>query len=242
MIRKAAALILVRNVKDNIEVCMLRRVKSSRFAAGAYVFPGGAIEKQDKKFCTAMGEPDSQIPKISAIRETFEEANILSAVSPITKSICEQQRASLNAGTISFQSILQNNGLKLSLDDALFYDYWITPEGAPVRFDTRFYLAKALPEHEVRHDNSETDASCWASPSSLLDMYDKKEIKLMPVTHVQLKRLSNFNSVDSLFNVASQKEDVKPTLPVLNFNSDDKPVSITIQLLEGIVEYPTFLK
>ncbi|PCI67524.1 MAG: NUDIX domain-containing protein [Piscirickettsiaceae bacterium] len=242
MMKKAAALILVRDTEKGIEVCMLKRVNSSRFAAGAYVFPGGAIEEQDKVFCLAMGEPEDQTPKISAIRETLEEANILSAILPSTQRINEQQRALLNAGKVTFQSLMQNCELQLSLEDVLFYDHWITPEGAPIRFDTRFYLAKATSEHEVMHDDSETDASCWALPSSLLELHGNNEIKLMPVTHVQLTRLANINSVDELFKEALQKQDIKPTLPVLNFNSDGKPSSVSIQLEEGLVKYPTFMK
>jgi 8-oxo-dGTP pyrophosphatase MutT (NUDIX family) len=241
-IKKAAALILIRDTNKGVEVCMLKRVDSSRFAAGAYVFPGGAIEEQDKMFCLSMGQPEDQTSKIAAIRETLEEANVLSAILPSSQRINEQQRAQLNAGKVSFQSLIQDCDLQLKLDDVLFYDHWITPEGAPIRFDTHFYLAKATSEDEVMHDDSETDASCWALPSSLLELHDNNEIKLMPVTHVQLKRLANINSVDELFKKALQKKEIKPTLPVLNFNSDGKPTSVSIQLEEGLVEYPTFRK
>ncbi len=49
MIKDAAALILLRDSDNGMEVCMLRRVETSGFAAGAYVFPGGAVDEHDKQ-------------------------------------------------------------------------------------------------------------------------------------------------------------------------------------------------
>ncbi|MGB1648581.1 MAG: NUDIX domain-containing protein, partial [Cycloclasticus sp.] len=86
MIKDAAALILLRDSDNGMEVCMLRRVETSGFAAGAYVFPGGAVDAYDKQlgeteFCLAKEETDSllQANKVAAIRETLEEAGILAS-------------------------------------------------------------------------------------------------------------------------------------------------------------------
>ncbi|MBL4744549.1 MAG: NUDIX domain-containing protein [Cycloclasticus sp.] len=241
MLKQAAALILIRDTSSGIEVCMLRRVSSSRFAPGAYVFPGGGIEEQDEVFNISLDGSKSNTAKIAAIRETFEEAGILSGTSANTHHFSAHDRDGLNKGEITFQHLIEQHDIHLDLESITFYDHWITPEGAPIRFDTRFFLAIANVNQEVFHDDAETDASCWAKPANLLAQYDREEIKLMPVTHVQLLRLSDVESINDLIE-NSRQQTISPIRPILNFNEDGKPMSVTIKLKEGIVDYPVFLK
>ncbi|RLA19818.1 MAG: NUDIX domain-containing protein [Gammaproteobacteria bacterium] len=252
MLREAAAMVLIRDAdRHGIEVCMLRRVAKSSFAASAFVFPGGAVDKGDSEANWTDYFIDSGVSlldklattyKIAAIRETFEEAGIMVAGFPDSIEISAEQRALLNQGQASFQDILNANQLKINLKEVLFYDHWITPVGAPIRFDTRFFIAVAQAEQTVLHDNQETDLSRWASPAEFLELYDKKEVKLMPVTHVQLERLSRFKSVEAVLKATHKEPVCEPTLPVLTYDEGGKPFSVKIALREGAVEYPVFLK
>ena len=63
---------LVRDAPE-LEVFMLRRNPESVFAGGAYVFPGGAVDPDDR----ALG--DDRRFWVAAVRETFEEAGVLLA-------------------------------------------------------------------------------------------------------------------------------------------------------------------
>jgi len=248
MLREAAAMVLIRNVEpQGIEVCMLRRVAKSSFAPSAFVFPGGAVDKEDSSESWGNYFVDSDISlsdkqlttyKIAAIRETLEEAGIMVASFPHSLDISTTERASLNKNHLSFQDILKANQLKINLKEVLFYDHWITPEGSPIRFDTRFFIAVDQFEQSVSHDDQETDLSRWASPTEFLALYDKKEIKLMPVTHVQLKRLSHFKSVEAVLEYVQKAPVVEATLPTFIYNQDGKPSSVKIDLREGEVEYP----
>ncbi len=51
-LRDAATVMLVRDAGDRarpaVEVCMLRRNLASEFVAGAYVFPGGSVDPEDR--------------------------------------------------------------------------------------------------------------------------------------------------------------------------------------------------
>ena len=244
MVKQAAALILIRDTNAGIEVCMLRRVASSRFAPGAYVFPGGGIEEQDEILNTTLGDNKDNkdnTAKIAAIRETFEEAGILAGTATNRHQFSVRERASLNKGQQTFQQLIEQHDIQLDLQQITFYDHWVTPEGAPVRFDTRFFLAVANANQHVLHDDAETDESCWATPADLLEQYDRGDIKLMPVTHVQLLRLSRVTSINIIIDNTRQKT-ISPILPVLNFNEDGKPTSVAITLEEGIVEHPVFHK
>ena len=249
MIKEAAALILLRDSKKGLEVCMLRRVETSGFAAGAYVFPGGAVDETDHGIgtmsaCFFEQQIDSKMLacKVAALRETLEEAGILAANLNTAVVINEASRHKLHEGELSFERLLSEHAASLDLDNVIFYDHWITPEGAPKRFDTRFFLTKALLDHDIVHDNKETDSSCWALPADILSLYDQGEVKLMPVTHVQLKRLSKFNTSDDALAYAKNQRNIPVTEPIMNLGKEGKPVSVTINLSEGVVEYPVFQK
>src|ERR1700690_2637477 len=68
-LRDAATVMLVRDARDPdgqpaIEVCMLRRNLASEFVAGAYVFPGGAVDPADHgdaadELCRGLSDADA---------------------------------------------------------------------------------------------------------------------------------------------------------------------------------------
>jgi len=249
MVREAAALILLRDSINGLEVCMLRRVSTAGFAAGAYVFPGGAVDKADHELaittcCFYQQQTDSKILacKVAALRETLEEAGILAANVNKAVVVNNTSRHKLHEGELSFETLLIEQAASLDLDSVMFYDHWITPEGALKRFDTRFFLSKAPVNHDIVHDNKETDSSCWTVPADILSLYEQDKVKLMPVTHVQLKRLSKFKSCDDVLAFAKQQQNIPVTKPVINMGKEEKPVSVTINLSEGVVEYPVFQK
>ena len=65
----ASTVALLRDVEGGVEVCMLRRPDRSSFAAGAFVFPGGAVDAAD-------GTADAAYA-VAAVREVLEEVGIL---------------------------------------------------------------------------------------------------------------------------------------------------------------------
>lgn len=67
----AATVMLMRNTEDSTEILMLR--KNSKYAfGGMWVFPGGAIEDQDR----VQSSDDLSAAQNAAVRESKEEANI----------------------------------------------------------------------------------------------------------------------------------------------------------------------
>ncbi len=100
--RDAATVILVRDAPDErgepgIEVCMLRRNLAAEFSAGAYVFPGGSVDAEDRGPAAAAlcrGRTDAEASAmlgiesgglafwVAALRECFEEAGVMLAGTP----------------------------------------------------------------------------------------------------------------------------------------------------------------
>ena len=66
--RLAATVILLRGGAQTLEVLLVRRNPEARFMGGAWVFPGGAVDR-------AEGEGD-EARRAAAVREVFEEVGI----------------------------------------------------------------------------------------------------------------------------------------------------------------------
>jgi 8-oxo-dGTP pyrophosphatase MutT (NUDIX family) len=66
--RAAATVIVLRGGADTLEVLLVKRNPSSRFMGGAWVFPGGAVDRDE-------GEGDRAL-RAAAVRELAEEAGI----------------------------------------------------------------------------------------------------------------------------------------------------------------------
>jgi 8-oxo-dGTP pyrophosphatase MutT (NUDIX family) len=66
--RLAATVILLRGETDQLEVLLVRRNPNARFMGGAWVFPGGAVDRQE-------GEGEAAL-RAAAVRELAEEAGI----------------------------------------------------------------------------------------------------------------------------------------------------------------------
>src|SRR5580704_25552 len=66
--RPAATVIVLRGGADSLEVLLVQRNPESRFMGGAWVFPGGAVDRNE-------GEGDAAL-RAAAVRELAEEAGI----------------------------------------------------------------------------------------------------------------------------------------------------------------------
>jgi 8-oxo-dGTP pyrophosphatase MutT (NUDIX family) len=97
----------------------------------------------------------------------------------------------------------EETGVKLKSDDLVPWAHWITPEPAPRRYDTRFFLA-ALPDGQHAQDVSgETDYAGWELPASVLATSDRGDITLMPPTRSILLELADARSVRELLDAAT---------------------------------------
>jgi 8-oxo-dGTP pyrophosphatase MutT (NUDIX family) len=67
--RPAATVIVLRGGADALEVLLVKRNPAARFMGGAWVFPGGAVDRRE-------GRQDDAL-RAAAIRELAEEAGIL---------------------------------------------------------------------------------------------------------------------------------------------------------------------
>src|SRR6202035_51489 len=112
---------------------------------------------------------------VAALRECFEEAGVLLAYggdeagggaaetnTPFdahdagTRQRLAALRVALNAGDVRFLDACRGEGLRLATDRVHYFSHWITPEAAPKRYDTRFFVAALPPGQVPIHDDHET--------------------------------------------------------------------------------------
>ena len=177
---------------------MLRRHLNSDFVGGAYVFPGGRSTRPTGRSgprpavwagptptprpCSGSGRgasPSGWRPCANASRRPGSCWPIPRGrprVTPWSTSPTPRSAAGWPAaGTRSTPgpSISSRpagpRGSRLAVDRVHYFSHWITPEPAPKRYDTRFFVTALPPGQVPIHDDHETTDTVWVQPGEALE-------------------------------------------------------------------------
>ncbi|MAY96506.1 MAG: NUDIX hydrolase [Nocardioides sp.] len=205
--RRAASVVVVRDGDEGVEVLLLRRTSKAAFAPDRFVFPGGSVDDSDQRVpligppqvdeCGRAAAPAEMVDQVAGVvddvfvagvRETCEEALILLALdssgAPASVDHARAVRAAMASGA-SLAEAFDQRALRLDPASLVYHDRWITPEGAPRRFDTFFYYA-ATPAGQIsEHDRSEAVDSVWVRPNEVLHS-EEWTPRLLPPTRYHL--------------------------------------------------------
>lgn len=214
--------------KGKFEVFMTRRPVQMRFMGGFYVFPGGGLregdcsdkvlsrcrglspEKAKEILGGAMGPKLALAHWIAAIRELFEEVGILLCTGEdgadldlgregLGKRLAEKREA-LARGRLDFAEFLESERLFCAASRLVYFSHRITPEVSPIRFDTRFFLARAPADQSPLIRSEEVTDALWLAPGEALAHAQEGSLPIMPPTTSQLKTLAAIGSYDELFS------------------------------------------
>ncbi|SPC15251.1 hypothetical protein CT19431_MP110015 [Cupriavidus taiwanensis] len=192
LLRTAASLLVVRDAPAGMEVLLVRRVeRANDRSSGAYVFPGGTLDAQDRHLhahahglddvlaSERLGLPASGLDfYLAAVRECFEEAGLLFACdhegrlrSPHELDAAQQEllRQAVQRGGPGLAHACEQLGLRLAADRLAYHSYWLTPPGLPKRFDTRFFVAIAPEGQLAVPDGTEIVEHRWVRPAEAAD-------------------------------------------------------------------------
>jgi 8-oxo-dGTP pyrophosphatase MutT (NUDIX family) len=220
-----------------LEVLMVRRNLRSDFVGGAYVFPGGAVDPADggaEAGALCDGRTDAEASTllgldrgglaywVAALRETFEEAGLLlargsdgelvsDADAGVEARLVEHRRA-LNQGSRPFLEVCRLEHLALACDLVHYFAHWITPAGAPRRYDTRFFVAPAPAGQTPLHDEGETIAAVWLPPAEALRRHREGEIELIFPTIRNLQAIARFDTSGQLLDAAAAASGSVPAI------------------------------
>lgn len=239
-IRDAATVMLVRDAPLGLEVFMLRRNLQSDFVGGAYVFPGGAVDPEDgdirvESICD--GRTDASASSllgiergglafwVAAVRESFEEAGLLLATDgagaalrfddPHLNDRFVEHRRAVDSCERALVDICVEESLQLSVGRIHYFSRWVTPLGAPRRYDTRFFVAHPPEGQEPVHDDREVIANLWIRPEDALARHAAGEFELIFPTVRSLEALALFDTADSVLAHTAAMGDIRPVVPTI---------------------------
>jgi 8-oxo-dGTP pyrophosphatase MutT (NUDIX family) len=225
--RRSASLLVVRG--EPIEVLLLERHAGATFPS-QHVFPGGVVETHD--YDAAWDEwavsgadlsADERAVRIAGIRETWEEAGLLvcAAAPPVH----------LDRGT-AFIDVVRGTGHPLRLDDLRDFAHWVTPEGQPRRFDTRFFVVPAPDRQDAAPDGTEIVGCQWIGALAAT----RTHRGLMPPTHLNLLRLAESPTVEHALAAATARSRFT-VLPVRERLAGGIGVRIPAEAGYGVTEF-----
>ena len=235
--RDAATVLVVRQGAADVEVFMVQRPARGDFP-DLHVFPGGKVDDHDGELDHAcQGLDDAEASRrlalpggglrywVTAIRECFEECGVLLAYrngalfEPRDEGEArrfEGYRNALAATRISLGEVVAAEGLTLATDRVAYFSHWITPEMAPARFDTRFFVAVMPPNQSARGHLRETVGGDWISPTAALARFDADEWLMIFPTLTTLGMVKSYRTVDTLFEAVSSGRHAIEVTPELH--------------------------
>lgn len=202
--RLSATILLLRD--SPLEVLMVRRHKDQVFAS-ALVFPGGMVDPSDRSddwLSHVEGgktlSVEERALRIAAFRETFEESAIL-----LARDATGAPVACADSDAGDFRAVVEKSGGKLPLDDLSHFGHWITPETAPRRYDTHFYLALVPADQPARCDGCEAVALEWVKPVDVISRAAAEGKQILFPTRMNLQRLAKSDNGAGAIEAARQR-------------------------------------
>jgi 8-oxo-dGTP pyrophosphatase MutT (NUDIX family) len=215
--RDAATVVLLRDAPkagQGIEVYLIKRARTVDFMAGAHVFPGGRLDRNDSSAsaCALLSAGTAALHErlgealpamqaaglyVAAIRETFEEAGLL--LGRLAAGWATGDARAAVAGGAQFATLME------SIDAAALVPWvrWVTPEISPRRFDARFFLARAPAGQEPRVDGREATEGLWITPMAALGRWLDGDMQLAPATAKCLDALLAYATVKEALAAAA---------------------------------------
>lgn len=196
--RPAATLVVVRPGAEGIEVLMLERPEDGYFG-GLWVFPGGGVEDADHSPLArraVTGDGADHPWRAAALRETVEEVGLAVTTPPSPRSMVAE-------GPAVFESVLQSSA-RLDGAGIRLLSRWVTPEGAPTRYDTRFYLAVMEGDPALVPRPAEVIDVAWVDPADALARGEEGSWSLVLPTIHHLRWLERHRDVRSAREAADR--------------------------------------
>lgn len=204
--RDAATLVILRDAPAGLEVFVTLRPRSLRFMGGATVFPGGAVSRADldprwesasTMDRTAATEASGESHEaalgyyVCALREAFEEVGLFLGTGAAPDPDVADDAGRFLEACLDSDAVLDTARL-------VFGGRWVTPLGAPVRFDTRFFCVRAPGDWEPRVNAAEVEAWSWVTPQRLLDDLATGRVLMAPPTIEMVQLLAEHATVEDV--------------------------------------------
>ena len=200
--RNAASLVLLKNTAKSTKVLLGKRSDKTRFMPGAWVFPGGVLDKNDFKthkytqlkqkivsrLAVSNNINTANALALAAVRETAEETGLF--LGQYRRNIIYKNNMEHDNGI----KTMQNNNLVPDLTKLSYLGRAITPTFSPIRFHARFFLSDAkYLKGEIRTTKELVEID-WIPLKKAL------KLPMADVTEFMIEELISFNGDISKIN------------------------------------------
>lgn len=191
VVPRPASTVLVLRPNNGLEVLMVQRPDRG-FFGGLMVFPGGAVEPCDEGVVSSHADARY---RVAGLRETAEEVGVLVTGSGYVPA------PSARGGALLEYAARAETGL--GIDRMTLISRWVTPEMAPKRFDTRFYLVAIEGDPEIILDTNELVDFSWITPREALRKHSEDEWPMILPTVSHLRWLARWETITATVAAAS---------------------------------------
>jgi ribonuclease/clavin/mitogillin len=175
-----AASVLLSRGPGSREVYAILRGQHLKFFGGFWAFPGGKLTRLE-----ADSPASIDARRYAACRELFEETGVLIARLPdgtfprITKEFAECRQQLLDE-QLPFERFLDERTLKIHAEDFALIGEITTPEFAPVRYATTFFVAHLPPEQTPEIWPGELERGEWVEVREMLARWHRGDLLTPP--------------------------------------------------------------
>lgn len=195
------------------------------FLGGMYCYPGGSVNKDDcseRMIRRCIGLSPEQARKIvgaqfsarealgfwaAAVRELFEEVGVILAapsaadrqfVNSLQMSRLVDKHRALLDQSLTFIDLLESENLECDLTELGYFSHWQTPAQTPMRFDTRFFVARLPRGQSPLATSYEVTHSLWLTPDHAVQLHERGELPMIFPTFASLRTLADFETLESV--------------------------------------------
>ncbi|MDI2099569.1 NUDIX domain-containing protein [Ruicaihuangia caeni] len=196
MTRLAATVVLLRDGVHGLEVLMIERPHRGWFA-GAWVFPGGKVDPDDRP---EFSRPPRGVSDAPAVDARAGEAGVYAPDRAGDTLVDTRQFAADDAleeaaaRRAAVREVREETALAVDPASLVVTARWEPPADAVPRFRTWFYLAES-PHDEIALAEAEAIAYRWLTPAAALDQHADGRLLLVQPTWVTLHRLREHDTV-----------------------------------------------
>ena len=212
-VRAATSMIVIAD-RPELEVLLLHRRKESIFVGGMVVFPGGAVDEGDGAAVSLVdGDPsvvglapdEARAHLVAGARETLEEVGLWVGLGD--RVLISAARRSVEDGSIPLDEVVDPGSI--AADRLPYAGHWVTPAGAPRRYDTRFFLAIVDPidAEKAEPDGTEVIAIEWERPQVAFERLEHGDIEAIAPTVAFIAALAQFDRSQDVL-AAARKGDL----------------------------------